>query len=82
MQKLWVIYILILCLFIGSKVTVHRPINLQHGDLELALYGSFLPVPSHKVFDEAAEVSISFMFNPSRLCWHDLIVAFKGYVDQ
>jgi urease subunit gamma/beta len=30
----------------GSKlVTVHRPIVAEHGNLELALYGSFLPVP-------------------------------------
>ena len=30
----------------GSKlVTVHRPIAAEHGDLALALYGSFLPVP-------------------------------------
>jgi urease subunit gamma/beta len=31
----------------GSKlVTVHRPIVAAHGDLTLALYGSFLPVPT------------------------------------
>src|SRR5476651_14899 len=30
----------------GSKlVTVHDPIAAEHGDLTLALYGSFLPVP-------------------------------------
>ncbi|MDB4962515.1 MAG: Urease beta subunit [Myxococcales bacterium] len=30
----------------GTKlVTVHHPIVADHGDLELALYGSFLPVP-------------------------------------
>ncbi len=30
----------------GTKlVTVHHPIALSHGDLTLALYGSFLPVP-------------------------------------
>jgi urease subunit gamma/beta len=30
----------------GSKlVTVHRPIAAEFGDLELALHGSFLPVP-------------------------------------
>jgi len=30
----------------GSKlVTVHHPIAAEHGDLALALYGSFLPVP-------------------------------------
>jgi urease subunit gamma/beta len=35
----------------GSKlVTVHEPIVDVHGDLALALYGSFLPVPSLEVF--------------------------------
>jgi urease subunit gamma/beta len=33
----------------GSKlVTVHHPIAWDYGNLELALYGSFLPVPSRK----------------------------------
>ncbi|XP_069122340.1 urease subunit alpha-like [Argopecten irradians] len=37
----------------GTKlVTVHKPICRQDGDLELALYGSFLPVPSLDVFDK------------------------------
>jgi len=31
----------------GTKlVTVHNPIVAEHGNLELALYGSFLPVPT------------------------------------
>lgn len=31
----------------GTKlVTVHDPVALDHGDLTLALYGSFLPVPA------------------------------------
>src|SRR4029450_10359899 len=31
----------------GSKlVTVHHPIVAEHGDMALALYGSFLPPPS------------------------------------
>jgi urease subunit gamma/beta len=35
----------------GTKlVTVHRPISLARGDLELALYGSFLPVPDAALF--------------------------------
>lgn len=35
----------------GTKlVTVHDPIVSAHGDLNLALYGSFLPVPSLDVF--------------------------------
>lgn len=35
----------------GSKlVTVHNPIVAEHGNLDLALYGSFLPVPSAERF--------------------------------
>ncbi|WP_437276273.1 urease subunit gamma [Sorangium sp. So ce375] len=35
----------------GTKlVTVHHPIALEHGDLALALYGSFLPVPDTSRF--------------------------------
>ena len=35
----------------GTKlVTVHHPIALEHGDLALALYGSFLPVPDTSLF--------------------------------
>ena len=38
----------------GSKlVTVHRPIVAEHGDLALALYGSFLPVPPLTLFSVA-----------------------------
>jgi urease subunit gamma/beta len=38
----------------GTKlVTVHHPIVADHGDLELALYGSFLPVPDRAAFSEA-----------------------------
>ncbi|KAK8613866.1 hypothetical protein V6N13_101621 [Hibiscus sabdariffa] len=33
----------------GTKlITVHYPISSEQGNLELALYGSFLPVPSHE----------------------------------
>ncbi|HWW01202.1 MAG TPA: urease subunit gamma [Candidatus Acidoferrum sp.] len=35
----------------GTKlVTVHHPIASEHGDLTLALYGSFLPVPALTAF--------------------------------
>ena len=38
----------------GTKlVTVHTPVNLENGDLALALYGSFLPVPNVNVFPSA-----------------------------
>src|SRR5258706_13078008 len=36
----------------GTKlVTVHHPIARENGDLQLALYGSFFPVPDLAVFD-------------------------------
>ena len=31
-------------------VTVHHPVSSDDGDLEKALYGSFLPVPSKDIF--------------------------------
>lgn len=31
-------------------VTVHHPVSSEHGDLQKALYGSFLPVPSQELF--------------------------------
>lgn len=37
----------------GTKlVTVHHPIAAEHGELDLALYGSFLPVPPRSAFVE------------------------------
>ncbi len=40
----------------GTKlVTVHAPIALETGDLELALYGSFLPVPPAERFARGGE---------------------------
>ncbi|HEX8323110.1 MAG TPA: urease subunit beta [Tepidisphaeraceae bacterium] len=40
----------------GTKlVTVHHPIVAEHGNLELALYGSFLPVPSLELFPAMSE---------------------------
>lgn len=31
-------------------VTVHHPVSTDDGDLEKALYGSFLPIPSNDMF--------------------------------
>lgn len=40
----------------GTKlVTVHHPISLAQGDLSLALYGSFLPVPDAESFPPVTE---------------------------
>jgi len=42
----------------GSKlVTVHQPIVRDDGDLALALYGSFLPVPALTSFGDAGELA-------------------------
>lgn len=42
----------------GTKlVTVHHPIAAENGDLTLALYGSFLPVPDLALFQPAAETT-------------------------
>jgi len=44
----------------GSKlVTVHHPIVAEHGDLELALYGSFLPVPQRAARTDAPVPELS-----------------------
>ena len=43
----------------GTKlVTVHHPIVARDGDLALALYGSFLPVPALEVFGDADAIAI------------------------
>ena len=42
------------------QVTVHRPVSRLDGDLELALYGSFLPVPSLSTDKDITEVSMSY----------------------
>src|SRR5678815_302449 len=40
----------------GTKlVTVHHPVSGENGDLALALYGSFLPVPDLAAFKEMPE---------------------------
>lgn len=44
----------------GTKlVTVHNPICRQDGDLDIALYGSFLPVPKLDVFDKPTHHQIT-----------------------
>jgi urease subunit gamma/beta len=44
----------------GSKlVTVHNPIVREHGELELALYGSFLPVPAPALFAERGDPTLA-----------------------
>jgi urease subunit gamma/beta len=43
----------------GTKlVTVHHPIAAENGDLNLALYGSFLPVPELSVFEDGAAAAL------------------------
>jgi len=42
----------------GTKlVTVHHPIAAEDGDLAMALYGSFLPVPDYSVFGPPSETT-------------------------
>ena len=44
----------------GTKlVTVHQPIAREQGDLALALYGSFLPVPDASAFAPAEDALIA-----------------------
>jgi urease subunit gamma/beta len=48
----------------GSKlVTVHHPIALERGNLDLALYGSFLPVPT-RAGVEATKVGLTTAAEP------------------
>jgi urease len=44
-------------------VTVHHPISTDDGDLEKALYGSFLPIPSQDLFPLPDPAS----YEPSKL---------------
>ena len=44
----------------GTKlVTIHNPIVAEDGDLELALYGSFFPVPELTVFDDGGSDQVT-----------------------
>jgi len=44
----------------GTKlVTVHNPVVAEHGKLELALYGSFLPVPDAQLFAQKSTQSVA-----------------------
>jgi urease subunit gamma/beta len=43
----------------GTKlVTIHHPISLEDGDLELALYGSFLSIPDLSVFQDSPKTEV------------------------
>src|SRR4051812_44978065 len=43
----------------GTKlVTVHNPIVAEHGNLELALYGSFLPIPQVRLKADTTGASV------------------------
>lgn len=50
----------------GTKlVTVHHPIAAMDGDLELALYGSFLPVPVLSQFGESSNAPAPVQIQPA-----------------
>ena len=59
----------------GSKlVTVHHPISSMDGDLKLALYGSFLPIPELSTFgdEEPALTAGSVETAPGELSLNDI----------
>jgi len=64
----------------GTKlVTVHNPIVAEHGDLELALYGSFLPVPVRRAEVERTRTDATGDARPGEiLCAGGDIVANEG----
>ncbi len=65
----------------GTKlVTVHNPIVAEHGNLELALYGSFLPVPASRSHADALSERLNLDFtSPGQiLTANGLIVANEG----
>ena len=44
----------------GTKlVTIHNPIVAEHGNLELALYGSFLPIPKVRLKADTTAASVT-----------------------
>jgi urease subunit gamma/beta len=50
----------------GTKlVTVHSPIASEHGDLQLALSGSFLPVPELSLFGEQNDAPLPGAVEPA-----------------
>ena len=55
----------------GTKlVTVHNPIVAEHGNLELALYGSFLPIPNIGLKPDATGAGVApgeFMTAPGEI---------------
>ena len=48
-------------------VTVHHPISSDDGNLEKALYGSFLPVPSNDIFPLSHVEDYDFMRQPGHV---------------
>lgn len=49
----------------GTKlVTVHHPVAAEDGDLELALYGSFLPIPERSAFGEVDQADAPGLCTP------------------
>ncbi len=59
----------------GSKlVTVHHPIVAEHGNLELALYGSFLPVPARATSSTATPAADSVVAGEMFLSDQDVVI--------
>lgn len=48
-------------------ITVHRPISTDDGDLKMALYGSFLPVPLRDPFPNIDEADYDPLLMPGAI---------------
>ncbi|KAF5650937.1 urea amidohydrolase (urease) alpha subunit [Fusarium sp. NRRL 25303] len=48
-------------------ITIHNPISTDDGDLKMALYGSFLAVPSHDLFPAINEVDFHPLAMPGAI---------------
>ena len=68
----------------GTKlVTIHNPIVAEQGNLELALYGSFLPIPNVRLKPDATGAGVASGFSRTEtpgevLCAPGEIVANEG----
>jgi len=63
----------------GTKlVTVHSPINLDDGELEHALYGSFLPIPDKSVFASSSKTEDETKTPPGHVWTSGLITLNPG----
>lgn len=63
----------------GSKlVTVHHPIAAEHGNMELALYGSFLPMPERAGLKASITMEASTTMEASRTGTSGVVPTFRS----